>query len=87
LCGLEVNMNHRKNVTQLIWGVALLTAGIGVFFRIPQVLPQMVKIEQFNSIKVFIYFCFYFMAVILVGGGLKKIYQNFRERERNRSNR
>jgi hypothetical protein len=80
-------MDQKKVITQMIWGMALVLAGIGVFFRIPQVLPEILKIEQFSSISGFIYFCFYFMAVILVGGGVKKIYHNYRELERNRSQR
>lgn len=77
-------MNSRKIITQMIYGIALVLAGVGVIFRIPQVLPQILKIEQFASIKGFIYFCFYFMAVILIGGGLKKIYHQYRELERHR---
>ena len=79
-------MDQKKIIIQMIWGIALVLAGIGVIFRIPQVLPQILKIEQFASIKGFLYFCFYFMAVILVGGGVKKIYHNYRELQRNRSN-
>ncbi len=80
-------MNQKKIITQMIWGIALVLAGIGVIFRIPRILPQILKIEQFASIKGFIYFCFYFMAVMLIGGGVKKIYHNYRELERNRSKR
>jgi uncharacterized BrkB/YihY/UPF0761 family membrane protein len=79
-------MNRNKSVTQIIWGVALVLAGIGVFFRIPQVLPKVFKIEQFSSIKGFIYFCFYFMALVLIGGGVKKIYQNYKDLKPDRSN-
>ena len=79
-------MDQKKIIVQMIWGIALVLAGIGVIFRIPQVLPRILTIEQFASIKGFLYFCFYFMAVILIGGGLKKIYHNYRELQRNRSN-
>jgi hypothetical protein len=30
----------KKNTLQLIWGILLLFAGVGVFFRIPQVMPE-----------------------------------------------
>ena len=62
---------------QLIWGIALLIAGLGVFYRIPQVMPNLIKIEQFESVIWFIKFCFYFMGIILCGGGIKKIYKHF----------
>ena len=77
-------MQRNKSITQIVWGLALVLAGIGVFYRIPQVLPKIFSIEQFQSIKGFIYFCFYFMAVVLIGGGLKKIYHNYKALKRDR---
>ena len=66
-----------KTVAQMIWGVALTLAGIGVFFRIPQVMPKIEKIEHFSSAMFFVRFCFYLLSALLVGGGLKKIYENY----------
>ena len=66
---------------QLIWGVALTLVGIGVFLRIPQVIPQLEKMEQFSGVMWFIRFCFYLMGVILIGGGIKKILNHFRPAE------
>jgi cobalamin biosynthesis protein CobD/CbiB len=66
-------MSEIKNSLQLAWGVLLVLAGIGLFFRIPQVMPQIRQIEYFASVIPFIYFCFYFMAVFLIAGGGKKI--------------
>ena len=37
---------QQTNNIQLIWGVALTVVGIGVFLRIPQVMPQLEKMEQ-----------------------------------------
>lgn len=71
-------MPKHKNTTQLIWGALLLMAGIGVFFRIPQVMPEIRKIEVFSSAIFFIQFCFYVMGILLIGGGIKKIYHNLR---------
>jgi len=45
---------------QIVWGVVLVMAGIGVFFRIPQVMPKIQKIEHFSSAIFFIRFCFLF---------------------------
>ena len=71
-------MNKNKSISQIIWGIALVLAGVGVLFRIPQVLPKIFTIEQFASIKGFIYFCFYFLAIALIGGGAKKIYHHYK---------
>jgi hypothetical protein len=79
-------MNRNKSIAQILWGAALVLAGIGVIFRIPRVLPQVFNLEQFSSIKGFIYFCFYFMAVVLIGGGAKKIYQHAKALKRDRTN-
>lgn len=66
-----------KSKFQLIWGSALLLAGIGVFFRIPQVMPEIERIGYFTSALVFIQFCFYLMGILLIGGGIKKLYRFF----------
>jgi len=69
--------DKNKVVVQIIWGIALTLAGIGVIFRIPQVIPRIEKIEQFASMIFFIRFSFYLLGMLLIGGGLKKIYINF----------
>jgi hypothetical protein len=68
-----------KAKLQLAWGVLLVMAGVGLFFRIPQVMPQIRQIEYFSGVLPFIYFCFYFMAVFLIVGGAKKIHQNYKK--------
>ncbi len=72
-------MEKNKIYFQLIWGILLLLAGVGVFFRIPQVMPQIKTIESFASIIGFIYFCFYMLGFLLVLGGAKKIYANLKK--------
>ena len=66
--------DKQKSKFQFIWGVLLVLAGIGVFFRIPQVMPEIKKIEQFASFIYFIYFCFYLLAILLIAGGGRKVY-------------
>jgi len=63
-----------KNTLQFIWGILLVMAGIGVFFRIPQIMPEIKKIEHFEPYLLFIYFCFYLVGVLLIVGGGKKVY-------------
>lgn len=65
--------SNGRNTIQMVWGIALILAGCGVFYRIPQVLPKLAHIETFASAMGFIRFCFYLMAVILIGGGVQKI--------------
>jgi hypothetical protein len=77
-------MASKKENLQLIWGVALTLAGIGVFFRIPQVMPKINNIEQFSSLTVFIRICFYLLGILLIGGGLKKINDNWRHIDQKR---
>jgi len=61
---------------QIVWGILLMLAGVGVFYRIPQVMPKLAELEIFTSIIPFIKFCFYLIGIILFGGGIQKIYNN-----------
>jgi len=74
-------MEDKKNTLQLIWGTLLVLAGIGVFFRIPQLMPKIKKIEQFSSYMFiyFIYFCFYLVGILLIVGGGRKIYNHLKQ--------
>lgn len=67
------------NQVQVIWAVALILAGLGVFYRIPQVMPKIEQIPKFANAAGFIKFCFYFMAIFLIGGGCKKLYHQYRK--------
>ena len=66
-----------KTAVQLVWGIALVLVGIGVFFRIPQVMPRIAEIEHFSQVMPFIRFCFYLMGILLIGGGAKKLYKYY----------
>ena len=77
--------DKQKSTLQLIWGLLLLVAGVGVFFRIPQVMPEIKKIEHFGPYMVFIYFCFYLLGILLVVGGGKKIYAYLKQSNGNNS--
>lgn len=69
--------SRNRTTLQMIWGIALVLAGIGVFYRIPQVMPKIERIEQFSSAMFYVRFCFYLLGVLLIGGGSKKIYDNY----------
>ena len=83
---MRTEVDKNKIYFQLIWGILLLLAGVGVFFRIPQVMPQIKTIETFASIIGFIYFCFYLLGFLLILGGAKKIYANLKELRNQNSN-
>ena len=78
-------MDKNKIHFQLAWGGLLVLAGIGVFFRIPQIMPKIKTIEYFSSAIWFIYVCFYLLGILLIMGGGRKIYENA-TRGRNVSN-
>ena len=71
-------MDKNKIHFQLVWGALLVLAGIGVFFRIPQVMPKIKTIEYFSSAIWFIYICFYLLGFLLILGGGRKIYEHYR---------
>ena len=75
-------MSDKKSNFQVVWGGALVLMGVMVFFRIPQVMPRIEQIETFSSSIGFIKFCFYFMAVMLVAGGGKKLYRQFTDQQK-----
>jgi hypothetical protein len=64
-----------KMVVQVIWGIALVLAGLGVFYRIPEVMLKIEKVEQFAANDFIIRFCLYVLGILLVSGGTKKIYE------------
>ena len=70
-------MPDKKNNFQVVWGAALVVMGVMVLFRIPQVIPEIEKIETFASSIGFVKFCFYFIAVALIAGGGRKLHRHF----------
>jgi hypothetical protein len=71
-------MKEKKNI-QLVWGILLVLAGVGVFFRIPQVMPKLEQMQHFASESYFIRFCFYLIGALLVAGGGRKIIAFFQK--------
>lgn len=79
-------MLKTRNVVQLVWGIALVLAGIGVFFRIPYVMPKVEKIEQFAGGIFFIRVSFYLLGILLISGGAKKIFDHYKNIENGNAN-
>ena len=70
-------MNRQKNPLQLIWGAALTAAGIGVFVMLPQRMTQIAQARQVDphSLDIlFLWLCFALLGILLIGGGVRKIY-------------
>lgn len=72
---------NRKTLNnfQFVYGIILILVGLGVFYRIPQVMQKIQSFKQFSEAIWFVRFCFYFMGIVLIGGGLKKIWGTFKE--------
>lgn len=70
---------RRQTIFQIIWGGMLLVAGVGVFFRIPQVMPKLEQIDGFSSVIIFIRFSFYLIGCLLICGGFMKIRKNYKD--------
>jgi len=73
------SLEKNKIQIQLVRGGLLVLAGIGVFLRIPQVMPRIKTIESFSAAIWFIYICFYLLGILLIMGGARKIYENYRK--------
>ena len=66
-------MGEKKNGLQRIWGFALILMGIAVIFRIPEILERLKENPIFTSGKTYVQFCFYFISLVLIVGGIKKL--------------
>ncbi len=73
-------MKDRKTIFHLVYGVALILMGIGMIRRIPVKTPQILEQNpQLASAETFVYFSLYLIAVLLIGGGVKKLWTNYKK--------
>lgn len=71
-------MSEKKIIIQKIWGVALLFAGISMFFAIPSKVDEIQTAGGYSSGQVFfLQICFYIMSLVLTLGGSRKLYTYF----------
>jgi len=81
---MQKDKSPSPNTFQMVYGIALVAMGIGVFVRIDQVMPKLMVYESLAGASWFIRFCFYLMGIILIGGGIKKLIHYFKvSRSRN----
>jgi len=59
------------------YGIILVAVGIGVFYRIPQVMVQVETIEFFQHKLFIVKTCFYILGGLLILAGGIRIYKNY----------
>ena len=67
----------RKNAGQLVWALALIVMGIALVFYIPHD-PRFAEMGQSSAKTGYIKLCFYVIAFLLIGGGIRKIILHLR---------
>jgi len=72
-------MDRNKSIFHLIYGILLVLMGLMLFVQAPQVMERIVQIEYYAPIKWFIRIIIYLIAVMLVVGGGRKIYDNYKK--------
>ena len=71
-------MDRSKAIFHVVWGVLLLLMGILLFVQVPQVMERITRIEYHRFMNWFIRIIIYIIALLLVGGGARKIYENYK---------
>ena len=71
-------MGKNKAIFQVIWGVLLILMGIALIFRTPFVMERIVQIEYYAHIKWLVRIILYVTAAMLIAGGSRKIYDNYK---------
>lgn len=64
-----------KKKFHFYYGIVLIAVGLGVFYRIPQVMPQIETIEFFRQKLLLVKLCFYILGVFLILAGGIRIYR------------
>ncbi len=62
----------RKKFT-FFYGIVLIAVGLGVFYRIPAVMPQVAVIDFFSNKLGLVKFCFYILGIFLVIAGAVRV--------------
>ncbi|MCG8618769.1 MAG: hypothetical protein MI802_21320 [Desulfobacterales bacterium] len=67
-----------KRTFTFYYGIVLIAVGIGVFFRIPQVMPELETIEFFSNKIGVVKFCFYVLGSLLILAGGIRVKNNYK---------
>jgi len=65
-----------KKKLKFYYGILLIAVGLGVFYRIPQVIPQVETIEFFKQKILIVKFCFYILGGLLILAGGVRLYKH-----------
>ncbi len=68
---------EKKNF-RFYYGIILIAVGLGVFYRIPQVILQVETIEFFRQKILLVRFSFYVLGGLLILAGGIRIYKNYK---------
>ena len=61
-----------KNKLRFIYGIILVAVGLGVFYRVPQVMPQIESIEFFARNPIIVKIVLYILGLFLIlAGGIR----------------
>jgi uncharacterized membrane protein YqgA involved in biofilm formation len=67
-----------KKTFTFYYGLVLIAVGLGVFYRIPQVMPQVAAIEFFSEKLLILKFCFYKLGGLLILAGGIRVFKNYK---------
>lgn len=67
-----------KKKIAFYYGILLIAVGLGVFYRIPQVMPRVAEIEFFAHKLGLVKFSFYTLGFLLVMAGGIRIFKNLK---------
>ncbi len=70
-----------KRTFTFYYGIVLVAVGIGVFFRIPEVMPEVEAIEFFANKIGIVKFCFYTLGSLLILAGGIRVFKNYKKPE------
>lgn len=68
-----------KRTLTFYYGIILIAVGIGVFFRIPEVMPKVATIEFFKEKILLVKFCFYVLGGLLILAGGIRVFKNYKK--------
>lgn len=67
-----------KKDFRFYYGILLVAAGLGVFYRIPQVMSQIEIIEFFKHKMISVKVCSSFIGICLLSAGAIRIFKHFK---------
>ncbi|MBW2410955.1 MAG: hypothetical protein JRF72_14240 [Deltaproteobacteria bacterium] len=71
-------MDRSQAIYHVVWGALLLLMGVLLIIQVPQVMERITRIEYHRFVLWFIRIIIYIIALLLIGGGARKIYENYK---------